>query len=151
MTITFYHNTSENNRVDKSSFLDESTKLTIQGTLRDECSIMNPVIMIEYTATATFMYNYCLIPYFNRYYYINNITCVRNGLYRLELSVDVLMTYKTDILQQKAVISRQENEYNLYLPDNSFKVYSYPQIQTKTFPNGFLDTANFVLLVAGSD
>ena len=48
-----------------------------------------------------------------------------------------------------AIVKRQENRWNLYLDDGSFKVYQNPMVLTKAFPQGFT-TQEFVLAVAGS-
>lgn len=144
MTVTLYNTSSENELLDKVL----TNPITLSGTLRNECSVVNPVLNIESNSIITS--NYCYITEFNRYYFINNVTVLRNNLYQLELSVDVLMSYKTEIRNQTATISRQENQYNLYLNDASFKAYNYPQMQIKEFPEGFSSTLTNILIVAGN-
>ena len=68
--------------------------------------------------------NYVYIPDFNRYYFINDITSVRQNLWRLSLHVDVLMSYKKEIKNTKAFISRNEFIYNDKLVDD-FRDYEY--------------------------
>lgn len=143
MTIEFYNTQDPSNKVSKAL----SNKLTITGTLRESCSILTPSLMIDYD--GVFTYNYCYIPDFQRYYFVSEITMKYNGLVRVDLSVDVLMSYQSDILKQNCVISRNENEYNLYLPDGSFKSLSQVRVQTKIFPDGFNDDGTFILVVAG--
>lgn len=142
MTIKLYKNYSDKNVVDKTVY---QYGADITGTLRDDCSIINPVIAIEGLADLTV--NYAYIPEFGRFYYINNIVCKRN-LYELQMHVDVLMTYRTGIRSNTAVISRQQNNYNLYLQDGVFKTYADPHLEIKQFPNGFTDY-NFIFSVAG--
>ena len=144
MTVTLYNTSSEKELVDKVL----TNPVTLTGTLRNECSVVNPVLNIESNSVITS--NYCYITEFNRYYFIDNVTVLRNNLYQLELSVDVLMTYKTDIRNQTVTIKRQENQYNLYLPDDSFKAYNKFKVITKLFPNGFEDYS-FLLAVSGSN
>lgn len=143
MEIRFYNNTSPNNKVTKN--LTNETILT--GTLREECSISTPAFNIS---DLDPIFNYCFIPDFNRYYFITNMTYVRNNLYRIDLSVDVLMSFKDDILAQKAVIERNEKLFNLYLGDSSYSQYSYVKTQTKRFPNAFSDKGEYILVVAGN-
>jgi hypothetical protein len=120
----------------------------ITGTLREDCSIINPVIKLEnMTATQLKECNYCYIPDFGRYYYINNIVC-KNKLYELTMHVDVLMSFKDGIRANDAVISRQENNYNLYLQDGVFKTYANPHYEIKQFPAGF-SGYHFIFSVAG--
>lgn len=134
MNITLYENMSDTNVVDK-----DITQIgaVITGTLRDDCSVINPVIMFEgLTSEQLTKCNYAYIEEFGRYYFINNIT-FKNQLYELSMHVDVLMTYKDGIRNNSAVISRQEHSYNLYLQDGVFKTYSQPHIQIAQFPSGF--------------
>lgn len=111
--IIFYKNSSEYNRVDKTGYLQIVT--TVVGAFRDECSIIEPIIDIEYNDIPTF--NYAYIPILNRYYFINNITSINKNLWELECEVDVLMTYKDAIFRTSAFIDRNEKEYNRNIID----------------------------------
>lgn len=144
MIINLYTNYSDKNVMDKNiSFIK-----TLTGTLRDNCSIINPTITIEgLTAEELPKTNYVYIPDFGRYYYINNIILKKN-LYELQMHVDVLMSFKDGIRLNNAVISRQQKSYNLYLRDGVFKCEAGDIIQIKQFSGGF-DDFNFIFCVAG--
>lgn len=145
MTIKFYNNLSDKVVVDKN-ITQIGSDMT--GTLRDDCSIVDPVIKVEGIIGSNLTScNYAYIPEFGRYYYITNIVC-SGKLFEIHMHVDVLMTYKNGIRSNSAVISRQEHNYNLYLQDGVFKTYSQPHIQVAQFPNGFTDF-NFIFSVAG--
>lgn len=145
MTIKFYKNLSEKNHLDKNITQMGSD---VTGTLRENCSVINPVIKIEsYTDFDLTKCNYAYITEFGRYYFINNITCVGN-LFELEMHVDVLSTYKAEIRSNSAVISRQQHKYNLYLQDGNFKTTAFPHMQVIQFPAGFTDF-NLIFSVAG--
>lgn len=150
MEITLYQNVSEKNRLNKE-FTDE---LAATAIFKDEVDIINPTLRIT-GDISIISFNYLYIKELNRYYYIDNIVSVRNNLWELKCSIDVLMTYKEGIKTQNALISRQENKYNLYLPDDHFKTLATPRIQVKAFPNSFTDEATlgnrvrFILTVAG--
>lgn len=144
MTITLYNTSSEPNRVTKSL----ENAITLTGTLREKTSIINPSILIEYNGNISS--NYCYINEFGRYYFIRDIIYEGNKLFRLELSVDVLMSYKSDIYNQTCIVDRNQNSWNLYLPDKSFNHYAYLMTQTKTFPSGFSNVGEYILVVAGS-
>lgn len=87
----------------------------ILGTLKNESSIISPKIYFEYNILPTF--NYVYIDKFSRYYYVNNITSVRNNLWLMELKIDVLMSYKKGILNLSGYIKRNENNYNNFIED----------------------------------
>lgn len=145
MTIKLYKNLSDKVVVDK-----DITQLgsDVTGTLREGCSIIDPVIKFEGVFdTHLTDANYCYITEFGRYYYINNIVCIGN-LFEAHMHVDVLKTYAAGIRSNNAVISRQEHAYNLYLQDGVFKTYSQPHIQVAQFPTGFSDF-EFIFSVAG--
>ena len=141
--LILYQNLSEKNKIDK----DIQFPLTITGTLKNESSIINPVIVASLSANAASSYNYIYIESFNRYYYINDAISIRNGITELHCKVDVLMSFRTEILNNTAIIERSETEWNLYLNDGSFKTYANNIVLTKAFPSGFT-TMNFVLAVA---
>lgn len=145
MTITFYRNISEINAVNKS--LDELT--TLFGTLREESSIIEPVINITDIDDFIGSMNYAYISEFNRYYFISNIESISTGLWRVSLNVDVLYTYRDQIKNNYAIIERNEIEYDLKLNDGLFKTQQNPRIAQFPFPHGF-NTWNFVLAVAGN-
>lgn len=136
---------SEKNRLDK----DVTTLATVTGVLKSETSIINPVIMMEGDVSQFATCNYMEIPVFGRKYFITNIRSIRNGLFEISARVDVLSTYATQIRQNTAIIHRQENRWNLYLNDGTFRIYQNPMVLTREFPNGFT-TQEFVLAVAGS-
>lgn len=138
-------NNSEQNRLNK----DTKTIMTVSGVLKEETSIIDPIIKIECKLSDVTGCNYLSIPVFGRSYFVNDIRSIRKGLVEFSCHVDVLSTYAEQIKNNTGIIKRQENEWNLYLNDGSFKVYQNPNVLTKAFPSGFT-TQEFVLAVAGS-
>lgn len=138
-------NNSEQNRLNK----DTKTIMTVSGVLKEETSIIDPVIKIECEISDVTGCNYLSIPVFKRSYFVNDIRSIRNGLVEFSCHVDVLSTYAEQIKNNTGIIKRQENKWNLYLNDGTFKVYQNPNVLTKAFPSGFT-TQEFVLAVAGS-
>lgn len=143
--IHMYNNTDELNKISKSPTLVR----TLEGTLRDEADIVNPVILIECSDTLVDV-NYMYIPELHRYYFITSIESVRTNLWRVGAHCDVLMTYSEGILGHEAVIARQENQYNLMLNDEMFKVYSNPRLQIANFPEKFT-AESYVLVMNGAN
>lgn len=143
--IILQRNNSELNKVTKSV----ENIMTLSGTLKEETSIIDPIIKIECDLSTVTECNYLSIPAFGRSYFVNNIRSVRNGLVEFSCHVDVLSSFSDGIRSNSAIVKRQENSWNLYLNDGSFKVYQNPMVLTKAFPSGFT-TQEFVLAVAGS-
>lgn len=145
MTLTLYSNASEYASLDK----ELTQVISLTGTLREESSIIDPVLTVEGLDQYITEINYAYIPEFGRYYFITNIESVRTNLWRLSLHVDVLHTYAASIRENSAIIERNENEYDLQLNDGLFQTRQNPRIAQYPFPAGF-NTWNFVLAVAGN-
>lgn len=143
MNLQLYNNKSEQVVINKTI---EAVGSPISGVFHAETGIMNPSFEIRSDDTPAA--NYCFVPEIGRYYFITNISSIRNGLWLIECHEDVLETYKLDILAQKAIVSRSENKWNIYGSDGAFKTYQNPHILTKTFPNGF-PAPTYILTVAG--
>lgn len=144
MTIDFYKNHSEKNKLDK----DLTSVTSMTGELKENCSIIDPVIKIVGNVGTFAAVNYMYIAEFGRYYFINNVISINNDICEVHAHVDVLSTYKDQIRAQNAIVSRQERKWNLYLNDGAFKTYQNPYIITKAFSSGFT-SQHFVLTVAG--
>ena len=143
--IVLQRNKSEMNRLTKSV----DTIATVSGVLKEETSIIDPIIKIECDLSSFTGCNYLSIPSFGRSYFVTNIRSIRDGLVEFSCHVDVLSSFASEIRDNTAILRRQENDWNLYLDDGSFKVYQNPKVLTKAFPSGFT-TQEFVLAVAGS-
>lgn len=144
MIIDLYQNLSEKNKLDKALTL--ISELT--GDLKEDTSIIDPVIKINADVSSMASVNYLYIPSFARYYFINDVISINKDICEIHAHVDVLTTYKDGIRAQNAIVSRQEKKWNLYLNDGVFKTYQNPYIITKAFPSGFTEQ-HFVLSVAG--
>lgn len=145
MDIVFYNNRSENNKIGK--MLSQQT--TLSGAFRDASNVISPRVTIE--AGNLDGLNYAYIAQFGRYYFITEKTALRTNLWDVQLSVDVLESFKNQILNLTGIIDKQENEYtNLYLDDGSFVMENKMANQIYNFPNGFNDNGEFILIVAGA-
>jgi hypothetical protein len=147
MELILYTNNSDNKVVTKNI----TTLATIQGTLRSDCSIIDPVITVSDSVMNNAMAaacNYAKIAQFGRYYYVNNIVST-GKFWEIHMHVDVLASFQTPLKALDAVIARQETKYNLYLNDGFFKTYQNPHVSIKPFPNGFTEQF-YVLSVAGA-
>lgn len=129
MDIYMYKNSAEKIVLNKDNYL--SSEIHLSGYLRDECDIINPVIEISKAAYSKIWYgtetvdvqstgqdvmsenpyavpehNYIYIPKFKRYYFVDNITSVRKGLWRISMSVDVLMSFRDKINNLTGIVKR---------------------------------------------
>ena len=146
MLIHLFNNTSERNAITKTL----TNEITISGSLREESNIHNPVIMIN--APSVIGFNYAYIPDFYRYYYVNDITSVRMELWRLTLICDVLMSFKSAILNSYAIVDHtQTTQINEYMQSNIWKTTVKDFTEIINFPSGLLDTGEYILITAGGN
>lgn len=145
MDLRLYYTSDENNKINKS--LSNGTILT--GTMRDSSSIMSPVVLVE--GNSFNAYNYAYIPQFDRYYFIKEITNYRNNLWILTLEVDVLMSFKSSILNMHCIfIETETTGADRYLSDTRVWVNKVKdKTDILTFPNGLLETGEYILITAG--
>lgn len=144
MEITFYNNTSENNKIGKN-LINGST---LEGTLRDKTEYINPVILFEFDPTD---YNYLYIPDFKRYYFITHIESMRNDLWYVSCSVDVLESFKDDILNLKGIIDKNEYRGNQFKDDGSIVMENRKFNQIYNFISGFNSSGELILITAGAN
>ena len=149
-SMILYKNSSDAHRVDKTNFLEYVGELA--GVFRAPCSIVVPEVVIEYGIVN---FNYVYIPIFKRYYYVTNVTYINKGLLRVSLKVDVLMSFKNTIYNQKGLIKRNEFDYNDELVDSERVIQNNPVIEkVETYlSNEFFnaDAGTIILDVIGGE
>lgn len=146
MIIKLYNNSSEKNVVNKVL----SNEIMLTGALRFESNIHNPVITIDIAEIIG--YNYAYIPDFNRYYFIREVTSVRTGFWRLDMICDVLMSFKESILNSYGIIDHtRETEINSYMRSNIWQTMVKDKTDILNFPNGLLDSGEYILITAGGN
>ena len=145
MEIKLYKTSSPRKKLVK----ELSDGITLVGTLRAQSSVMSPTFTVQDTAVVG--YNYCYIPDFGRWYYINGIDALRSNLYELSLGIDVLMTYAADIRNNYAIVDKVENfgEAFNYINDGSWVNTNRMKQSIINFANGFNDNGEFILITAG--
>lgn len=145
MKITLYRNASPPNVMNKElTQIWEGT-----GTFRRPASVLTPEFDVAADLSEYLhQFNYFYIDVYHRYYYLNDVVPTNNSLYAVSGTVDVLMSWREQILNNYAVVSRQEFQYNNKLPDQLYKAYSNPLIQRLNFPSG-LTSDSIILVVAG--
>lgn len=103
--------------------------------LLEPSSVINPIITLDSPNPTRF--NYCYIPTFERYYFINNWTW-ENGIWQAQLNCDVLATWKDDIGNSTNYVLRSASNYDGSIVDNMF-----PTCATATFTKDVASEAPF--------
>lgn len=107
MEIRLYYTRNANNTINKAL----ENEIVFQIQFKDIADVINPTVKIKYQGKLKV--NYAYIPDFDKYYFITDSEIYPTNIHTLSLKVDVLETYKEDILESKATVSRsnRSNEY----------------------------------------
>lgn len=109
MIIQFLHNKSEYNTINKN------TELIVEKTitLKNDCDLVNPYVVLKLDDVLS-LSNYAYIPKFKRYYFITGIEILSKTLMAVSMHVDVLESFKSDILAGTVHITESSNTDNYY-------------------------------------
>ena len=135
--LKLYVCTAENNRMDKTNYLSRETEFLI--TLKDEADILEMELNIDMkgkllSGWAYPKWNYAYIENFNRYYYVTSRS-VHQNIWSVNLKVDTLMSWKTQISGLAGFLDRSENAnsevaINKYFADDNIIADVRPIIET---------------------
>ena len=160
MTIKLYNYTGDAIVVNKTGWLTNATLYaSLDGVLKDNTSVTDPSIIIENGSMPAA--NYAYIADLGRYYFINDITALSATLWRLDMHVDVLMSYKgvksggssTGIYALSCYIDRSAQASGTHLIENAYPLlgnatrtkYTATSANTWYSSTSFMDTTNTAL------
>ncbi len=145
MDVIFYYNMSDARKINKNLIEGE----IFSGQPRGELGVMNPVITFD--KEEVLRYNYAYIPALERYYSIENRVATRDGLWDVSFSVDVLMSFRNDIINFNVIVDKQSMPENgdEYIDDGSLVSENVMFKTVYDFPNGFNDNGEYILITAG--
>lgn len=153
MNVNFYNYTGANNVINKSL----GTPTALECNMQVATEQLNPHIRVTFSnsnAPESLTYNYCILTLGNKEYpyFIdtNNVINIGRGVFDVPMQLDLLELYKDNILASTAIIERSSSAYNMYLRDDLYNAYGYPQIGCLSFPSGFSETYSYLLNVCTS-
>lgn len=119
MNVTFYNNLSNDNVVNKRLEVIN----TLSFTFKENSNIINPSLILKNYDGG----NYCYIEELRRYYYIKDIDLLGNGIFKINCEIDVLMSYKEDIINSDfyskdgvLIITNNEIDFNSIYDNTKF-------------------------------
>lgn len=145
MDVIFYYNQSDERVINKHILKG----LTFTGVPRDELNVMNPIIRFE--CDGILRYNYAYVPELQRYYSVVERISVADGVWDVQFSVDVLMSFRADIMSLSVIVDKQSmiENGNEYIDDGSLVTENVMFETVYNFPNGFNDNGEYILITAG--
>lgn len=125
MELKFYKQAATPNRVDKSGYLTEIGSLS-GVILKADTNLMRPTFILK-TSPLVYNSNYLYNTFTKRYYYIRTITAMSGGRISIDCDIDVLFTYKNEILNssgwvvRSGSVSTTEDNYDMLHNDLPFR------------------------------
>lgn len=136
-----------------SSKRENSTKQLIMTATHDcnfknGCSMLNPTLLLE-LSTSTFP-NYTAFKIEDRYYNITDVRSIRNNLFEVTGEVDVLATYKANILATTAYVI-YDSTSNTELVDNRLPMKTTKSVSASTAGCPLVpSTGTYILSLTGA-
>ena len=112
MIITFYKFNKRMNSTKRPS--NAHARIEVNFTYKEFADLHNPRIVVS-ANILTAACNYASIN--NTFYFINKVSTMGNNLWEVELLIDLLATYKTQILATNALVEYSDVNYNKDLID----------------------------------
>ena len=115
-SVSLYNFTKKRN----STARPTTPVITETGEIKEDFTPLNFEMTFSFSDNGRIpVYNYAYVPNFSRYYYITDWVYVA-GLWRGAFTVDVLATYKSDILASNQFVARCASEKQTGLPDTAY-------------------------------
>lgn len=148
MTIKTYRFLGDSRKIDKTLTL---VRTYSNADIVGDMSIQSPIISLQLDSfTDVINFNYIYIPELRRYYYVENSTIREDGFVQIQCRVDVLKSFKTDILASTQYVDRQENKCSYQVPDNGYTIKSNRNLTIKNFGNPIIvPNDDFILTTFG--
>ena len=116
-------------------------------TLKDGCSVDEPVVTLTASVASIASANYAYIDTFGRYYWIRNRKSLVNGVVELTLESDPWNSFASQLRNCQATITRNQNGKNGYLMDEKYQLLAYNSVVTREFPSGLTDESLLLMTV----
>ena len=126
MNLTLYRINDDKNVINKTL----ENGLVIPINLKRDVNILFPNLVLKTIDGVELRnYNYCFIDVLQRFYFIDSVQSMNNLLWQLNLTCDVIETYKSDVLSSNAVykIDSKAGDYGVIEVDASSVVQNYSE------------------------
>ena len=124
---------------------------TVQARIKEEVSALDIVVELKTTDDILQNVNYVQIPKLKRKYFVVDKDILTNGTCNLRCHVDVLDSFRSDILALRVIANKSQLDAktDLYIDDGSFISENRMVSQVYNFPNGFNNNGEFILITVG--
>lgn len=141
MEIIFYSLTDDRRKLNKTLLNGVSVQNVTLKNNDNNLSKLSIVLNTDITGK-----NYCYIPELQKYYFIDNVSIISNTLKRYDLNIDVLMSYKSAILNAELnIIQCDSNHINENKAD--IEKSDYFNFRKIDIENDFFNQSTNILVV----
>lgn len=144
----FYFNKRMN-----STAQPDTTGATYNCLLKSPSSIVSPTLILQLpTGVNPSLYNYCYIEIYHRYYYVREMT-FNDACWEIDLVVDPLASWKTNIGEYSGYILRSSSQYDGTILDMTYPANSSITKSVVTSDTGWttdITKGKFVVGIAGT-
>lgn len=117
----------------------------LEVTLKGGTSIEQPTLTLKHN-----FFNYNYVVFRDRYYFVDDIVALRNDLYEVSLSLDILATYKSEILATTQFVSYSSVSGGAWLADTRIPVLKSTVVgSASTALSFFLNEGYYILSCIG--
>lgn len=102
--------------------------------LKEQCSLYNPSFKVSFNPSQ---YNY--VKFQNKYYYINDINYIKSEVFEIVCSIDVLASYRNEILNSIAYVQYSQSNFDDRIIDT----------RLSTVDRATIDSTSSVILTDG--
>lgn len=156
MKLTFFKQAATPNRVDKTGYLTEMGSID-NVVIKEPRNMTHPTFILA-TNPLVYNSNYLFCSFTSRYYYIDSVDVLTGGRIAINCSIDVLYTYRNEILGSSAWVERSEkttddsDDYDMLHNDYPFrqdyKILGRQSDDSIFYPTAYSDTGiNMVLIM----
>lgn len=145
MILNLYTVNDGDNVINKT----KENKIPININLKRDVDISSPVIILMDGVGVNYSdFNYAEIVELGRFYFVNNVTRLNSKMIQMELSCDVLETYKSELLNSRARFYRQIKTGD-YVRGN-IDVSEIKTVSTHISNQGLTDGTAIILTTVGA-
>jgi hypothetical protein len=119
MEVTFLQFDKRINSTKQPSAAQLATGIKYEAVyLKNLTNIDSPTLYIDGVDSNIYAYNYCYIKEWGRYYFVKTCDLSNDHICKIDLELDDLATYKTQILATSAFVVYSSSNYNKWLRDD---------------------------------
>lgn len=115
--------------------------IIVNCTLKGECSVMNPVFELGSASYGLVEY----VKWENNYYFVTDITMGINNYVIIHCTLDVLATWKEQILTNTAFVAYSSSNYDTHIIDRRIAMSTKTSVNRQSATNPF-DAIGCILL-----